>query len=135
MLSVKEIFSLKNIGLAIVFLWFMGGGITHFTDPNFFVSIMPPSVGYQLEIVYISGVLEILGAIGILIPAVRQMSGNGLVLLVVCVSPANIHMWMHPELFPDVPEAFLTARLVVQVVLLMLIWWCTRTPSTAKPAI
>ena len=98
MLSVKEIFSLKNIGLAIVFLFFMLGGITHFTDPNFYVSIMPPYVGYHLTIVYISGVLEILGAIGILIPALRQMSGNGLVLLVVCVSPANIHMWMHPEL-------------------------------------
>ena len=135
MLSVKEIFSLKNIGLAIVFLFFMLGGITHFTDPNFYVSIMPPYVGYHLTIVYISGVLEILGAIGILIPALRQMSGNGLVLLVVCVSPANIHMWMHPELFPDVPETFLTVRLVVQVLLLMLIWWCTRTPSTAKPAV
>lgn len=135
MLSVKEIFSLKNIGLAIVFLFFMLGGITHFTDPNFYVSIMPPYVGYHLTIVYISGVLEILGAIGILIPALRQMSGNGLVLLVVCVSPANIHMWMHPELFPDVPEAFLTVRLAVQVLLLMLIWWCTRTPSTAKPAV
>ena len=135
MLSVKDIFSLKNIGLAIVFLFFMLGGITHFTDPNFYVSIMPPYVGYHLTIVYISGVLEILGAIGILIPALRQMSGNGLVLLVVCVSPANIHMWMHPELFPDVPKAFLTVRLVVQALLLMLIWWSTRTPSTAKPAV
>ena len=135
MLSVKDIFSLKNIGLAIVFLFFMLGGITHFTDPNFYVSIMPPYVGYHLTIVYISGVLEILGAIGILIPALRRVSGNGLVLLVVGVSPANIHMWMHPELFPDVPEAFLTVRLVVQVLLLMLIWWSTRTPSTAKPAV
>lgn len=132
MLSAKEIFSLKNIGLTIVFLFFMIGGITHFTDPDFFVSIMPPYVGYHLEIVYVSGVLEILGAIGILIPSLRQMSGNGLVLLVVCVSPANIHMWMHPELFPDVPETFLTIRLIIQVALLMLIWWCTRATSAAK---
>ena len=122
-------FSLKNMGLAFVFLWFMIGGIAHFTSTDFFVAIMPPYIGFHREIVYISGVFEILGAIGILIPALRQWAGNGLLLLVVCVSPANIHMWMHPELFPDVSEVFLGIRLVVQVALLALIWWCTRMPT------
>jgi uncharacterized membrane protein len=121
--------TLKNLGLAFVFLWFMGGGIAHFTSTDFFVAIMPPYLGYHREIVYISGVLEILGAIGILIPALRQWAGNGLLLLVLCVTPANIHMWMHPELFPDVSGVFLNIRLVVQVALLMLIWWCTRMPE------
>lgn len=128
-------FTFKNLGLAIVFLWFMGGGIMHFVDAEFFVAIMPPYVGYHLEIVYISGVLEILGAIGILIRPLRAWAGNGLLLLVVFVSPANIHMWLHPELFPDVPETFLSIRLVVQVALLLLIWWCTRVPqSESVPA-
>ena len=119
-------FSWKNAGLAIVFAWFMGGGITHFTNPDFFVAIMPPWIGWHLEIVYISGVFEILGAIGILIPALRQWAGYGLLLLVVCVTPANVHMWLHPELFPDVPEAFLSVRLLVQVILLWVIWSSTR---------
>ena len=128
-------FSLKNLGLGVVFLWFMGGGIAHFTSADFFVAIMPPYLGYHTEIVYISGILEILGAIGILIPRFRQWAGNGLLLLVICVSPANIHMWLHPELFPDVPAVFLSVRLVIQVALLMLIWWCTRTPQNgSKPA-
>jgi len=125
-------FTLKNMGLAFVFLFFMGGGIAHFIGTDFFVAIMPPYVGYHREIVYISGVFEILGAIGILIPALRQWAGNGLLLLVVLVSPANIHMWLHPELFPDVPQAFLSIRLVMQVALLALIWWCTRTPARAR---
>ncbi len=125
-------FTLKNMGLALVFLWFMGGGIAHFTSTDFFVAIMPPYIGFHREIVYISGVFEILGAIGILIPALRQWAGNGLLLLVVCVSPANIHMWLHPELFPDVPQAFLSIRLVMQVALLALIWWCTRMPARAR---
>ncbi len=124
-------FTLKNVGLAVVFLFFMGGGITHFTNTGFFVAIMPPYIGYHRELVYISGVFEILGAIGILIPALRQWAGNGLLLLVVLVSPANIHMWLHPDLFPDVPPAFLSIRLVLQVALLVLIWWCTRTPARA----
>ena len=116
----------KKLGLAVVFLWFMVGGITHFTNPDFFVAIMPPWIGWHLEIVYISGVFEILGAIGILIPRLRQLAGNCLILLVIAVTPANIHMWLNPQLFPDVSEAFLSIRLVVQALLLWLIWWSTR---------
>ena len=56
----------------IVFLWFMLGGIAHFTSTEFFVSIMPPWIGFHREIVYISGVFEILGALGILVPRLRQ---------------------------------------------------------------
>ena len=126
-------FTAKNLGLAIVFLFFMVGGITHFTDPAFFESIMPPWIGFHTEIVYISGIFEILGAIGILLPSLRQWAGNGLILLVICVTPANIHMWLNPDLFPDVPPAFLTIRLVLQVGLLLLIWWSTRMPASDSP--
>ena len=119
----------KNAGLAIVFLWFMGGGVTHFTNPDFYVSIIPPYLGYHLQIVYISGVFEILGAIGILVPRLRQWAGNGLFLLTICVTPANIHMWLHPDLFPELSPTALSIRLVVQVMLLACIWWSTRTPS------
>ena len=126
-------FTLKNLGLTFIFLWFMMGGITHFTNPAFFVAIMPPYIGYHLEVVYISGVFEILGALGVLIPSLRQWAGYGLFLLVLCVSPANVHMWLNPQLFPDVSTVFLTARLVVQLLLLLLIWWCTRMPERGAP--
>jgi uncharacterized membrane protein len=127
------VFTAKNLGLAIVFLFFMGGGITHFTDPAFYESIMPPWIGFHTEIVYIIGIFEILGAVGILLPPLRQWAGNGLILLVICVTPANIHMWLNPDLFPDVPPAFLTIRLVLQVGLLLLIWWSTRLPASDSP--
>jgi uncharacterized membrane protein len=122
---------LKITGLVFVFIWFMLGGIAHFTNTDFFVAIMPPWIGYHEEIVYISGVFEILGALGLLRHATREWAGNGLLLLVICVTPANVHMWLNPELFPDVSEVLLSVRLVVQVGLLALIWWCTRS---AEPA-
>jgi uncharacterized membrane protein len=126
-------FTWKRLGLAVVFLWFMGGGVTHFTNADFYVAIMPPYIGWHLPVVYISGVFEILGAIGILIPSLRQWAGNGLFLLVICVTPANVHMWLNPQLFPDVSEIFLSIRLVVQVLLLALIWWSTRTEGRPEP--
>ena len=114
------------IGLAIVFVWFMLGGITHFTNPDFFVAIMPPYLPWHLEIVYLSGALEIVFAAMLLLPSMRQLAGNLLIALTIAVTPANIHMWMNPKLFPEVEPGLLTVRLVVQVLLLALIWWVTR---------
>jgi uncharacterized membrane protein len=121
--------ALRYLGLAIVFAWFFIGGISHFVRTEFFLQIMPPYVPLPLAAVYVSGACEILFALGIVPPATRQLSGNLLLLLTLAVTPANVHMWLHPELFPDA-QPFLVSvwRLVLQVVLVALIWWATRTP-------
>ena len=119
----------KRVGLLIVFLWFMGGGITHFTNTPFFVHITPPFVPWPFVAVYVSGAFEILGAIGILIPRWRQLAGTCLFILTIAVTPANIYMWLHPELFAGNSPTALTLRLVLQVMLLMCIWVSTRMPS------
>jgi len=120
----------RYAGLAIVFAWFFLGGISHFTKVDFFLAIVPPYVPFPLAAVYVSGVFEILFAIGILIPATREWAGNLLILLTLAVTPANVHMWLHPDLFPDVSPTLLSIRLVVQILLLALIWWSTRTPES-----
>jgi uncharacterized membrane protein len=122
----------RYTGLAVVFAWFFFGGISHFTNVAFFMAIMPPYVPLPLAAVYASGVFEVLLAIGIVIPVTRQWSGNLLMLLTLAVTPANVHMWLHPERFPDVAPALLSVRLFVQALLLMLIWWSTRTPRAAS---
>ena len=118
----------RYAGLAVVFLWFFLGGIGHFTMTAFFVSIVPPWVPFPLAAVYLSGVLEILLALLIIWPTSRPLAGWGLVLLTLAVTPANVHMWLNPEQFPDASETALTIRLVIQVFLLLLIWWSTRLP-------
>lgn len=118
----------RYVGLAIVFAWFMFGGISHFTNTSFFVAIVPPYVPLPLAAVYVSGVFEILFALGILHPRTRQPAGNLLIVLTLAVTPANVHMWLHPDLFPTVSPTLLSLRLVLQVALLWLIWWSTRTP-------
>ena len=116
---------LKIAGLAFVFLWFMGGGVMHFISPEFFLAIMPPSLPYHEAAVAISGVFEIIGAVGLLFQRTRRMAGIGLFFLTLAVSPANIYMSLNPELFPDVSDLALTLRLVMQVLLLSCIWWST----------
>ena len=116
------------VGLTLVFLYFFVGGIAHFASTDTFVRIVPPDIPWPLAAVYVSGVFEILGAIGIWSPAWRQRAGNGLILLTLCVTPANVYMWMNPQHFPTMSESALFWRLPLQVVLLALIWWSTRDP-------
>jgi len=116
----------KLAGLVFVFLWFFLGGIGHFAATSFFLSIVPPYIPWPLAAVYVSGVFELLGAFGLIPRATRPWAGLGLLLLIVCVTPANLYMWQHPQLFPKFPPALLSLRLVIQVLLLALVWWSTR---------
>ena len=123
----------RYLGLAFVFLWFFIGGIAHFVYTASFVRIVPSYIPFPLAAVYVSGVFELLGAVAICIPRFRAQAGLGLIALTVCVTPANVYMWMHPQLFPGVSESLLGIRLIVQVLLLGCIWWSTRgTGSQAQ---
>lgn len=120
--------TLRYAALSFVFLYFFIGGIGHFVAPAFFLKIVPPQLPYPTELVYISGGFELLGAIGLLHFKFRRAAGIALMALTIAVTPANIYMWRHPELFPDIPEILLALRLVLQGILLWLIWWATRRP-------
>jgi uncharacterized membrane protein len=125
---------LRYAGLALVALFFLIGGQAHFTKTAFFVSIVPPYVPFPLAAVYVSGVFELIGAVAVWIPRLRSWAGIGLFALTICVTPANIYMWMNPQLFPDISPSVLGWRLVAQVVLLVIIWWSTRPESVATAA-
>lgn len=124
----------RKLGLGIVFCWFFFGGIGHFVATDFFTSIVPPYVPSPRTVVYVSGVFEILGALGILIAATRFWAGIGLFLLTLCVTPANVHMWMHPEQFEGFSPTMLSLRLVIQVLLLACILWSTQPPRREPAA-
>ena len=85
--------------------------------------IVPPYIPWPRATVLITGVLELLGAAGLLWRAPRRAAGIGLILLTLAVTPANLYMLQHTELFPSVPYWALVARLPLQVLLLALIAW------------
>ena len=116
----------KKIGLAVVFLFFLFGGIGHFVATDFFVKIVPPYVPHPRAMVLLSGVIELALAFSLFSARLRPWTGYALMALICVVSTANIHMSMNPHLFPEMPEWALTLRLVLQVGLLYLVWWSTR---------
>lgn len=117
---------IRRLALGFVFLWFAIGGVCHFLFPSAFVSVVPPSIPYPLAMVYISGMLELLGAAGLIFRRTRRYAGWGLALLTIAVTPANVYMWQHPERFPAVSEWLLLLRLPLQAALILCILWSTQ---------
>ncbi len=108
--------------LGFVFLWFAVGGIAHFVATDAEVRIVPPYVPMPRAAVLASGVLELLGAAGLLWRPSRRAAGIGLFALTIAVTPVHIYMLQRPDLF-DVPYWALVLRLPLQVLLLALIAW------------
>ena len=120
-------FSSRHFARLFVFAWFFIGGIMHFARPDLFLRIVPPYIPYALAAVYISGAFELLGAIGLWVKQIRSLAGYGLMLLTVAVTPANIYMLQQADVFSEIPLWALVARLPFQLLLIWLIWWCSRS--------
>jgi uncharacterized membrane protein len=119
----------RIMGLGFVFLWFFIGGIAHFAFTELEMKIVPPWLPAHRELVLVSGVFELIGAIGILFHSTRRIAGWGLILLTITVTPANVFMLQNANQFPEVPYWALIARLPLQFLLLLCIWWATSPPK------
>ena len=116
----------RTLALLALSAFFVLGGVNHFLNPDFYVAMMPPYLPAHVALVWVSGVFEMLGGIGVLVPTARARAGWGLVLLLVAVFPANLHMALNPELFSDLSSAALYARLPFQVLFIAWAYWATR---------
>ena len=88
----------------------------HFVIPRTYRKIMPPYVPAPEAMVYASGVAEIAGGAGLMLPRHRRPAGWWLIATLVAVFPANLHMALHPDQYRKVPgaPASLWARLPFQ---------------------
>jgi uncharacterized membrane protein len=114
---------IQRIGLAFVFIWFFVGGIAHFAVTDTEVSIVPPYIPWPRAMVLISGLFELLGAVGLLYRPTRRAAAVGLFALTIAVTPVHFYMLQRADLF-HVPYWALVLRLPLQVALLAMIAWC-----------
>ncbi len=106
--------------LAVAFAF---AGIAHLRSPETFLAITPGWVPMPATVIMATGVCELAGAAGLLVPRLRWVAGVMLALYTVCVYPANINhalndlavggsrlgWWYHGP------------RLAFQPVI---VWWC-----------
>lgn len=100
-------------------------GLLHFIKPNVFVSIMPDYIPYHEAMVFISGIGELIGGIGILISETRIFAVYVLLILLIAVFPANIDMAVKAYRGYGLTAYtwMLILRLPLQFVLMYWVYW------------
>ena len=112
----------------IIMSWFyISVGISHYTEPNWFLQIVPPYLPYKLELVYISGFLEIILGIMLIIPSIRCYAGWGLIMLLIAVYPANIYLAQTNGAAMKTSSVVAWGRLPFQFLFIYLAFWHTQT--------
>ena len=107
--------------------FFVIAGVLHFVKPEPYEAIMPPQLPYPRELIYVSGVAEIFGGLGVLSPRLRPWAGLWLIGLLVAVFPANVHHAIAADDIPGNPVSrpALIARLPLQALLIAWVWKTT----------
>jgi uncharacterized membrane protein len=102
-------------------LYILAGSL-HITMPGKFLPIVPEWVPFPRQVVLVTGICEIAGALALLTGRMRQVAGSMLALYAVCVFPANIKQAIEGIDLPPVPNSwwYHAPRLALQPVL---VWW------------
>ena len=111
----------------LIALVFIGMGANHFVprSARTMAAMIPPWLRPDgrvtaLTLVYLTGVAEIAGGLGLLFPPTRLAAGIALVVFLACVFPSNAYAAQHREKFGALAVPF-WPRLVAQIVLAALI--------------
>jgi uncharacterized membrane protein len=111
----------RALALGLLMIAYFTAGVLHVLKPGPFLGITPHWVPWPGQVILVTGLCEIAGAIGLAIPRTRRLAGIMLALYAVCVYPANIvHAEQHfatgrgPGLWYHIP------RLLAQPVI---VWW------------
>jgi uncharacterized membrane protein len=117
--------SRRSRGLLAAF--FIAAGVNHFVKPGAYEKIVPPRLQDDAgRVVVLSGIAELLGGVGVLLPGTRRLSGIGLITLLAAIFPANLYMAQEPGRFRAIPRWALYARLPLQPLMMLWAWRATR---------
>jgi uncharacterized membrane protein len=111
-------------GLAVMLLF---SGSAHFTPmKEDFIRMTPRWVPRPRAMVFFTGLCELAGAVGLVIPATRRAAGMALILFFIAVLPANIHTARAGVTLRGRPAMALWLRVPMQILFIVFAWWSTR---------
>jgi uncharacterized membrane protein len=108
-----------RVGLSLFFLF---TAIGHFIKTKEMAAMLPEFVSYRVAIIYVTGILEVLGAIGVWIPRLTRLTGFLLILMLIGILPSNIYSAINRVDFGGhgAGPVYLLVRVPFQ---LFVIWW------------
>lgn len=115
------IISKGKISVIIMAILYFLAGLNHFRDPQFYLNIMPSFFPAKEILNYLSGVFEVVLAIGLISVSTRKLAANLIILMLISFFAVHIsHLFHAPEIFKELGKAPLYIRVVFQFVL---IYW------------
>ena len=117
-----------RFGLRLVLVaFYLGAGILHLKSPQGFIKIVPSFVPWPAQVVWLTGLAEIAGAIGLMVPRLQKAAGIGLALYAICVFPANINHAVNQIDIGALPNSwwYHGPRFVLQPILVWCALWCS----------
>ena len=110
-----------RVGLAAMFLF---TAVAHFNAMRHDLArMMPPGIPSPMGMVYFTGLCEIAGAIGLLVPRTRPVAAWALIVLLLAILPANVHAARAGLTLGGKPVTAVAPRIAIQVVFIGLVWW------------
>ena len=129
-LGIGRLSSWREAGLVAVAITFVFTGATHFTGMKHdYAAMLPGPLSGNLGIIYLSGILEIAGAIGLLVPRTRRLAGVCLALYLVAVFPGNVYAAVNEAPFREASPTPLWLRTPIQLLFIGMVLWT----SVGKP--
>ena len=121
--SILENF--KPLTIYVMSIMYIFIGIRHFTDPQYFLDIVPPQLPFKLFLVYFTGLIEVVGGVAIFAPKTRKAGAYLLILLLVSVFPANIYLYVSetPQNLLGISKIDALIRMPFQAPLILLAFW------------
>jgi len=115
----------KLLSIYVMSFMYVFIGTKHFTDPQYFLDIVPPQLPFKLFLVYLTGLIEVVGGAAILVPKTRKAGAYLLIFLLVSVFPANIYLYVSetPQSLLGISEADALIRMPFQIPLILLAFW------------
>ncbi len=112
----------RRIARWVLALAYLVAGVAHLRSPGGFIAITPGWVPYPATVIFLTGLAEVAGAVGLMVPRLRRAAGVGLALYALCVWPANINHAFNDIAIGGVHLgwAYHGPRLALQPVI---IWW------------
>lgn len=110
--------------LAVMFVF---TSIAHFNKMKHDLARMVPHVFPRpMLIIYLTGMLEFLGAVGLLLPRFLSLAGICLIALLIAMFPANVKAALEHTTLRGKPATGLWLRAPMQLLFIGLLWWSTR---------
>ncbi len=131
MLGIKRLSSWRNGGLGTLAIMFLFTSTAHFSGMKHdLAAMMPEPLPDGLWIIYLTGVFEIAGAVGLLVPRTRRLAGICLVLLLIAQFPANVNAALNGIPLGGQAPTPLWLRTPMQALFIGMVWW---TAVSARP--